>query len=115
MGQPINKIIMKNLIDLTLLEEFANGDPAFLEKMKSVFIKETIVNIEKIELNLAQNNLDTVSEIAHSIKPSLDYLAISDLRNQVRIVEKQEFTPESSKESISNFVSQLKELVNQLQ
>ena len=106
---------MKNLIDLTLLEQFTNGDPNFLEKMKSIFIKETIINIEKIESNLALNNLGVVSEIAHSIKPSIDYLAISELRAQVRLVENQEFTSESSKESVSNFISQLKELVHQLQ
>ncbi len=105
---------MKNLIDLTLLKEFANGDAVFLEKMKTIFIEETAINIAKIEASLVSNDLKGISEIAHSMKPSLDYLAISDLRTQVRKIEKQEFSETSSSEAISNFVSLLKELIIQL-
>lgn len=106
---------MKNLIDLTLLNEFANGDAIFLNKMKTIFIEETSVNIEKIEASIVAKDLKSISEIAHSMKPSLDYLAITDLREQVRSIEKQEFSGVSPSESISGFVNLLKELVIQLQ
>lgn len=105
---------MKNLIDLTLLNEFANGDAIFLNKMKTIFIEETSVNIEKIEASIVAKDLKSISEIAHSMKPSLDYLAIAELREQVRCIEKQEFLDVAPVEFISDFVNHLKELVNQL-
>ncbi|MCT4582985.1 MAG: Hpt domain-containing protein [Flavobacteriales bacterium] len=105
---------MENLIDLTLLEELANGDVGLLNKMKSIFIEETTLNIKKIEQNLEEENFVRISEIAHSIKPSLDYMAVVQMRNQVRTIEKQDFTNDDAIENVTSFIGDLKSLVNQL-
>ncbi len=105
---------MENLIDLTLLEELANGDVGLLNKMKSIFIEETTLNIKKIEQNLEEQNFVRISEIAHSIKPSLDYMAVVHMRDRVRIIEKQDFTASDAIANVTNFVGDLKSLVNQL-
>lgn len=105
---------MENLIDLTLLKELANGDDGLLNKMKSIFIEETAVNIKKIEDNLKDENFVRINEIAHSIKPSLDYMAVSRMRDSVRIIEKQKLTDEGAASNVTDFVKDLKSLVSQL-
>lgn len=105
---------MENLIDLTLLKELANGDSGLLNKMKSIFIEETTLNIRKIEDNLKSENFVRINEIAHSIKPSLDYMAVSRMRDKVRIIEKQKITDDEAVTNVTDFVEDLKSLVSQL-
>ncbi len=82
--------------------------------MKSIFIEETAVNIKKIEDNLKDENFVRINEIAHSIKPSLDYMAVSRMRDRVRIIEKQKLTDEGAVSNVADFVEDLKSLVSQL-
>lgn len=77
--------IEEKVINLSKLEEM--GDPAFLEKMVNLFLVETKKDISIIKIAIAESNFKQIRLTAHKIKPSINYICITRLFNEVKAIE----------------------------
>ena len=75
------------LYDLSGLEKMSRGDNAFMTKMMAIFVVLAKENSLKIEQLLAQNDWQTMKIIAHKMKPSIDQLEITSLKEIIRFLE----------------------------
>ena len=75
------------LYDLSGLEKMSRGDNAFMTKMMAIFVVLAKENSLKMEQLLAQNDWQTMKIIAHKMKPSIDQLEITSLKEIIRFLE----------------------------
>lgn len=92
--------------DLTYLRQTFRDDESQIKRMIEIFIQQVNEAIEGIQTEYLANNLEKVSEIAHKIKPSIDNMGITELRNVTRFIEK------TAKEKMKT--QELDEQINQL-
>jgi len=76
------------LYDLSKLEEIAKGNKQFVNKMVNLFIKEAASSVSQIKIAFQDGDFSKVKAIAHRIKPSIDNMGISSLKNDIREIEK---------------------------
>lgn len=76
------------LYDLSVLEKICSGDREFINKMISLFCELAPENVTQIKEAWQKKDYEKVSKTAHSIKPSLDQMGISNLYNTIRELEK---------------------------
>lgn len=69
--------------------------------------------MKEIDNLLQENNFDSIRKLAHSMKPSLDHVAVIEIRNLIREVEdyKEENIPETL---VKHLISLLHQLVDEL-
>jgi CheY-like chemotaxis protein/HPt (histidine-containing phosphotransfer) domain-containing protein len=77
------------LFDLSRLEEIAKGDQQFVNKMVKLFISEATSSVAQIKIAYQDGDFSKVKAIAHRIKPSIDNMGISSLKNDIREIENQ--------------------------
>ena len=107
-----NKEPLRTLVDLTKLKETTNSDEAFMSKMIQLFIQDTPVQVDELEAALQSGNWDLIGQIAHKIKPSIDYLAIQELQDDVRQIESN--PSEKIAGSITKFIEDIRQLIEEL-
>ncbi|MFK7758077.1 MAG: PAS domain S-box protein [Flavobacteriales bacterium] len=112
-------VVSNESYSLDKLKAISRGDQAFLTKMLSIFIEQAEKTITEIQLAQSTGSLERIRKLAHKIKPSLDNLAITQLKETVRKLEKigTEVDPEELStlsqvfsDELSKIVSELKEL-----
>lgn len=91
----LNKVLTKwidltqnkqeKLVDLSSLK--AMGDPAFIERMVHLFQEETLKEIVILEEALDTQNTARIKGIAHKMKPSVKYVCIDRVYEEVRTIE----------------------------
>jgi HPt (histidine-containing phosphotransfer) domain-containing protein len=117
---PYNETISdQQHIDLDSLKKIARGDTAFLLKLIDHFLLETPQSMQKIEVLLEEGNYREIRDAAHKIKPSLSFMGVPKVENEIRKVEELSSSgtdPEelrkqvqSLKASIGQIISELKE------
>lgn len=77
----------EKLYDLSKLIETARGNKDFINKMIILFMEQAPAAMEKIKDAFIQADYKTIKEVAHRIKPSIDNMGISLLRQPIRDVE----------------------------
>jgi PAS domain S-box-containing protein len=77
------------LFDLSKLRGIANGNVAFVKKMIQLFMDQTPPSVAAMEAAYQANDFESVSKIAHRIKPSIDNMGIVSLKNDIREIELQ--------------------------
>ena len=82
--------------DLSKLEEIAKGNKQFINKMVKLFIKDSASSVTQIKNAFEDGDFSKVKAIAHRIKPSIDNMGISSLKNDIREIENQAETYRSS-------------------
>ncbi len=82
-----NQESSRPLYDLTKLNEIAKGNQAFIDKMIKLFIDRTPDAINDLQQHLANKEYDRVKALAHKLKPSIDFLNIHDLKEDIRSIE----------------------------
>jgi HPt (histidine-containing phosphotransfer) domain-containing protein len=65
----------------------AQGNDEFITKMVSVFLETTSQSLDQLLKAFEGRDLQTVSAIAHKIKPSIDLMGITSLHDVVRDIE----------------------------
>jgi PAS domain S-box-containing protein len=73
------------LFNLSKLEEM--GDPEFLEKMVNLFLVETEKEIALINMAIDESDFKQIRLTAHKIKPSINYVCIVRLFDEVKAIE----------------------------
>lgn len=107
------------LLMLDKLNELSNDNQEFVINMLNIFITKTPEDISEMKDNLKNDNFEIVRNLAHKIKPSIDLLTNSNLKELVRSLEKnnnktiiQDFT--LFEEMINTLMTEIKIKLNSL-
>ena len=71
--------------DFDNLSDYNN--PIFIHKMVQLFIKTTNEFLNNISRAIGEKNLMEITQLAHSIKPSIDLLNIYSINQVIRKIE----------------------------
>ena len=77
-----------DLYDLTPLRKICNGSQQLISDMLRTFIKQVPETMKDIRLAYQQRNFEALFAAAHNIKPNIDMLEISSLKNHIREIER---------------------------
>ena len=75
------------LYDLGYLEELSGGNQEFVDGLLETFLKNIPEQMEQMISAYRANDLKTMGESAHKMKPSLDLFRIHSLHDAIRFVE----------------------------
>jgi CheY-like chemotaxis protein len=95
---------VKSLYNLDLVQKLAKGDQKFTHKMIDMFVTMIPDSISHMKEHVAAQEWHQLGQIAHSIKPAVDTLMISSIRENL-------VTIENNVKTASN-LNQLPELVS---
>lgn len=77
-----------HLYNLDKLREMAGNDQDFIQKMVDMFLTQAPDMLAKISEHLNNEDYKKLRDIAHKMKPSLDFMGISSLHAEIRKIEK---------------------------
>jgi|GEM_PF-244382 len=83
-----NMVMEYKYINLSGLKELSHGDEGFIQKMLQLFTDQATQTLTEIRNAYANNQMEQVKKIAHRIKPSIDTLGITALKDDIRDIEK---------------------------
>jgi PAS domain S-box-containing protein len=89
----ITKASSDSVIDLTYLRTVCNNDESFLKEMITTFRNSTPELLDQMESALSQDDIITVSKIAHKIKPSISFMGIQSALQGVSEIENTKAAP----------------------
>lgn len=78
---------MEKVYNLTQLEELAGGSSDFVNSMVETYLEHTPQQFKEMENAFQADDLITVGNIAHKIKPNIDLFGIHEIKDDIRIVE----------------------------
>lgn len=78
---------MSKSYDLSKLTAMSGGNTAFVEKMVHTFLSLAPNSIEDINNALSAADYPKLKAAAHKLKPSLDFMGIGSLAQDIRILE----------------------------
>jgi PAS domain S-box-containing protein len=101
------------LFDLTKIQTIAKGNKEFVNKMCALFIDSTPVSILDMKTAYSQNDFEKIKKIAHRIKPSIDNLEISSIKNEIREIEMYAETYQTS-EKLENLILKVEKVMTEV-
>jgi CheY-like chemotaxis protein/nitrogen-specific signal transduction histidine kinase len=102
------------LFQLDKLNEISGDNKEFIDKMVNLFIDTCPEEMYDLKNSYELGNLRSVGEIAHKIKPSIDYLSTEVMSKQVREVESLERGEIVSAESVEKFIKNIEILIQEM-
>ncbi|MDG1475800.1 MAG: ATP-binding protein, partial [Vicingaceae bacterium] len=103
---------VETLVNLSKLETM--GDSEFLEKMVNLFLVESEKDILLFKTAIKESNFDQIRLIAHKIKPSIDYICLPRLFDEVKAIEIYEEDDSIFLEKVQTFIHDLELVLKQL-
>jgi PAS domain S-box-containing protein len=82
------KTTAEQLYDLSALEQISNGNKLFIDKMITLFCEQTPAMAQQMLQAYNKKELEVMGAVAHKMKPSIDNLNITGLKDVIRAVEK---------------------------
>lgn len=83
------------LYDLTMVNLIGKGNEGFIHKMIALFLEQVPVDILKMNEFVQKQDWEQVSKLAHRMKPSIESMGISSLKDAIREIESREKNGES--------------------
>ena len=77
-----------SVINLSYLNDLSGGDSTFVIEMIELFNDKIPGYLSSLEQNMQSQNWQEVRDIAHTIKPNIDYMGIDNLKEVVRKIER---------------------------
>lgn len=93
-------------IDLNYLQEIAGGDKEVIIEMLQLLIDESPKHVEDMQQHLSESAWDALGASAHSLKPMLLYVGLTDLNETVKIIEERS-KKKDQLESLHGLISEL--------
>ena len=75
------------LYSLSFLEDVSKGNCAILQQMVLVFTEQVPLAVNQLKIAYNSHNFDEMYAIAHRIKPDIDNLNITSLKDNIREIE----------------------------
>ena len=107
----------EELYNLDHILTLGNGDVQFVQKMISLFIEHTPASIKQIRNAYKNKDFNTLSWIAHKIKPSINSLKINNISEvllNLSKIEKSDFSDEEVLSMIDSIELTVREVVKEL-
>lgn len=82
-----SKPVQKRKIDLSFLEEMSYGDTSFRQEMINLFVEKIPNEADQLQKAFQNNDTNTVRDLAHNMKSSIDIFMLKDLSNYLTIIE----------------------------
>jgi PAS domain S-box-containing protein len=101
------------LFDMTKIQMIARGNKEFVNKMMGLFIESTPTSIMDMKTAYANSDFEKVRKIAHRIKPSVDNLEISSIKNEIKEIEMNAESYKSS-EQLENLILKVEKVMNEV-
>lgn len=76
-----------NTINLSILEEFADGDNEFMVDILSVYAGETPNAIDKIKAYTSEADWESLRKVVHKLKSSVAMLGMEELSSTIAVME----------------------------
>lgn len=73
--------------DLSYLKEISEGSSEFMRKMIETFIEETPKLLQAMDICLTEKNWNGLKNIAHKMKPSIDFMGIRSIWEAIKDIE----------------------------
>jgi len=83
---PVN--MNQNLYNMTDLRALSDNDEEYLEQLVEIFIRQTNSSLKLMKKAITAKDLQTVFQISHQMKPSIDGFNIECLKVEIREIEK---------------------------
>lgn len=83
------------LFDLTMVNLIGKGNEGFIHKIIALFLEQVPVDILKMNGYVQKQDWEQVSKLAHRMKPSIESMGISSLKEAIREIESREKNGES--------------------
>ncbi len=102
---------------LDKIKEVASGNDEFIEKMISIFVKNTPMLVQNMHVGLQTGDYDQIYSMAHQLKPSIDLMEIQEIAQVIRSIEecsRNRMDLDSLSDKIDQVDSVLVEVVKQL-
>jgi len=77
-----------NYYDISEIIKISRGNEGFVQKMLKMFVDQVPKHLEEMKDKFQVNELVTVGEIAHRIKPTIDNMGIVSSKDTIREIEK---------------------------
>lgn len=74
-------------INLNFLREISDGNDIFFKEFIGLFLSSAPKAISDMEQSYSEKNRDTLSKVAHKIKPSFNYVGLKDLNTYAAKIE----------------------------
>ncbi|MBW6496780.1 MAG: response regulator [Bacteroidales bacterium] len=84
---PQKNIMTEKLYNLSNLEELSDGDQEFMISMISYFVDNTPEVLENLNSKTQTQDWEAVRNIAHKMKPQLNYVGINQIEEEVEQIE----------------------------
>jgi len=108
----------KNMLyNLQKLEKMSKGNVDFLTKMCHLFVKITPSYLKQINDLYEKRDVSSLKKLAHKMKPSIDYMGIISLKQDIRTLEhlnNENYSLERLKSLVENTTNILTEVVLQI-
>ena len=78
---------MEKVYNLAQLEELAGGSSDFVNSMVETYLEHTPQQLNEMESALHSGDLITVGNVAHKIKPNIDLFGVTEIKDDIRVVE----------------------------
>ncbi|GHB79663.1 PAS domain S-box protein [Persicitalea jodogahamensis] len=88
----------KELFSLNKLNSIANGNQDFINKMINLFIDQSQLSLTELKAAFEKQDYETIRKVAHRLKPSVDTMEITSLKEKIRELEKFDEHSESFQE-----------------
>jgi HPt (histidine-containing phosphotransfer) domain-containing protein len=105
----------QRLYDFSSLNELTAGDERIKKTVINLFITHIPEDLKRIENALKEKNYKLVSSIAHKIKPSVNYICVNQLYDDLQAIEKWEGKDEAMVKKIRHLINTLSLVLTQLQ
>ena len=79
---------MEKVTSLEYLREFSNNDTTFMKDMIGIFIETIGDDLRSIEEAWQKDNFSLIRSTVHKMKPSFQFMGISELRGDILTLEK---------------------------
>jgi hypothetical protein len=105
----------QRLYDLTGLEKATDGDKEFMNNIVQLILTDIPIELLAMETALKNEAYTNVSSIAHKIKPSIKYVCIQQLFDDLVVIEKWEEDDGTMVKLGTRFISNIYLVITQLQ
>ncbi len=102
-----------NLYDLSFLENDSRNNPAFMQRMLTIFIETIPPIIAQMKNHFEKNEIDSICTLAHKIKPTLDGAGIISLRETIRNIEGYR-DKKRTRDQLTNDIQRLEEVLEKV-
>lgn len=77
----------KKLYDLTLINQVAKGNTAFIRRLCVAFVTGSYEALEQMNAAVATNNHAELSRVAHKVKSTIDTMNVTEAKVLIREIE----------------------------